>query len=176
VGEVEAVAQVRLTGAEATEANLTATVTRLAAAGGMRSLHLAAHGRVDFERPILSYVALTAAGEDDGFLSVVEIMRLALRTDLVVLSACQSGRGGTVRGEGVYGLVRAFMVAGAPAVVASQWKVDDRATRELMEDFYRRWTPGTSPAEALHAAQGALREKGVPAKHWAAWVLWGLPD
>jgi CHAT domain-containing protein/tetratricopeptide (TPR) repeat protein len=175
--EVRSVAQVRLLRRDATERRVREEAARLSKEGGIRALHLAAHGIVNVERPLLSCVALTAdPGGDDGYLTVVEAMQLSLRTDLVVLSACESGRGGLVRGEGVFGLVRAFMVAGAPRVIASLWKVDDRATRALMEDFYRRWTPQTPAAQALHDAQMALREAGAPPRDWAAWVLWGLPD
>jgi tetratricopeptide (TPR) repeat protein len=174
--EIRSVAQVRLLRGDATERRLREETARLSAEGGIRALHLAAHGLVNIERPILSCVALTAEpGEDDGYLTVVEAMQLSLRTDLVVLSACESGRGGLVRGEGVFGLVRAFMVAGAPRVIASLWKVDDRAARTLMEDFYRRWTPDVPAARALHDAQMALKKAGAPPRDWAAWVLWGLP-
>ena len=121
---------------------------------------------------------------------------MALRTDLTVLSACQTGRGKFVRGEGIMSLARSFMFAGAGRVIASMWDVDDDATAYLMKEFYREWNAGRGTAQALRLAQQAVRdhvvkqtieEPGKPAattverpwsdpKYWAAWVLWGLAD
>ena len=88
-----------------------------------------------------------------------------------------------VKGEGVVGLTRAFMFAGAPRVIVSLWKVDDDATRALMTRFYALWNPrdGSKPmatAEALAAAQAHVRSQpGWSRPHfWAAWALWGLPN
>ncbi len=175
--EVEAVADVRLLGADATEAGL-----RDALDGGKRwrAVLLACHGLVDREQPVRSSLALTPSGDDDGFLTALEVLRMKVPADLVVLSACQSGQGRAARGEGIVGLVRSFMFAGAPRVVASLWKVDDAATKELMVDFFRRWKAGESTAAALRGAQERMRDdpKGLfkDPKHWAAWVLWGLPE
>jgi CHAT domain-containing protein len=99
---------------------------------------------------------------------------------VVVLSACETARGRAVSGEGLLGLVRAFLCAGASRVVASLWKVDDAATGELMVRFHRRWMQGGLPAsECLdHARRELVRdhpEWGHP-KFWAAWVVWGLPS
>lgn len=124
------------------------------------------------------------------------MLRLALRTDLTVLSACQTGQGKFVRGEGVMSLARSFMFAGSARVIASLWNVDDDATALLMKEFYREWATGRGTAQALRLAQNAVRDHevtttperpGEPAatppqrpwsdpKYWAAWVLWGLPD
>lgn len=95
---------------------------------------------------------------------------------LVVLSACQTALGKEIKGEGLVGLTRGFMYAGAPRVVASLWNVDDRATAELMKRFYgAMFTKGMRPAAALRAAQTSLRrEKGWAAPYyWAAFTLQG---
>ena len=108
---------------------------------------------------------------------------MRLPADLVVLSACDTARGRIVRGEGIVGLTRAFMFAGAPRVICSLWKVDDEATSALMMRFYELWIPkdgkqGLPTAEALREAQAFVRAQ-PKWKHpffWAAWVLWGLPS
>ena len=148
-----------------------------------RSVHFACHGSIDAERPAFSSLALTADGDDDGFLTVLEVFRAKIPADLVVLSACETAKGRVVRGEGVMGLTRAFMYAGAPRVICSLWKVDDEATRALMVRFYELWnpkdgTPGMRTAEALRKAQEFVKsqEKWKHPNYWAAWVLWGLPS
>ena len=101
---------------------------------------------------------------------------------LVVLSACETGRGRVVKGEGIVGLTRAFMMAGAPRVLCSLWKVDDEATKALMVKFYELWNQeegkGLPAATALKQAQEFVRshERWKHPFYWAAWVLWGLPD
>ena len=132
-------------------------------------------------RPALSSLALAPDAEDDGFLTALEVLRMDLPCDLVVLSACETGRGKVVRGEGILGLTRAFMFAGAPRVICSLWKVDDEATRALMTRFYARWNPKDGSnrlgaAAALEAAQEFVRsqERWKHPHYWAAWVLWGL--
>ena len=112
----------------------------------------------------------------DGFLRLHDIFNLRLPADLVVLSACQTGLGKQVRGEGLVGLTRGFMYAGAARVAASLWKVDDVATAELMSRFYREMLGrGLPPARALRAAQ--LQMFKNPRWHdpyyWAAFVLQG---
>ncbi len=100
----------------------------------------------------------------------------------MALSACETGRGKRFRGEGILGLPRAFLYAGAPRVLCSLWKVDDDATRALMVKFYELWNPrdgkGLGAAAALKQAQAFVRsqEKWRHPYYWAAWVLWGLPD
>ena len=178
--EVEQIGTVRLLGARATESALVETVKTNKR---WRALHFACHGLIDRERPTLSALALTAQGESDGFLTALEILRLDLPTDLAVLSACETGIGKVVKGEGIVGLTRAFMYAGAPRVLCSLWKVDDEATRALMIKFYALWhpkdgTPGVGASEALSKAQAFIRshEKWQHPYYWAAWVLWGLPN
>jgi hypothetical protein len=104
--------------------------------------------------------------------------RMRIPADLVVLSACETGRGKAYRAEGIVGLTRAFMFAGSPRVIVSLWRVDDAATRALMEAFYRRWKEGAPAALALRGAQEEVRkrERWSHPRYWAAWTLWGLPD
>ncbi len=141
--------------------------------GRLASLHLACHGHLDAERPWLTGLVL-AGGE---VLGLDDIYRMKVPADLVVLSACESGRGRILQGEGVMGLARGFLHAGASRVVVSDWAVSDEAARALMESFYRRMLrEGRSPGEALRAAKiEALRSGGPLAHpaHWAAFVLWG---
>jgi CHAT domain-containing protein len=114
--------------------------------------------------------------KQDGVLRLHDIYDLRLPADLVVLSACSTGLGSLVRGEGLIGLTRGFMYAGSPRVVASVWKVDDLATSQLMERFYRlMFKQGLPPAEALRQAQlGMLREKRWQSPYyWAAFIFHG---
>jgi CHAT domain-containing protein len=117
---------------------------------------------------------------DDGILTAYEASSLDLNgTELVVLSACDTGLGQTQAGEGVFGLRRALQEAGAQAVLMSMWSVPDRETRELMASFYRKWLGGTSKPEALRAAEIQEREvvrkrygRDIPAD-WGGFVLVG---
>jgi CHAT domain-containing protein len=108
--------------------------------GQYRIIHFSTHGLLDSRHPELSGLVLSLFDEqghpEEGFLRLNEIYNLHLNADLVVLSACQTGLGKEVRGEGLMGLVRGFMYAGSPRVVASLWQVDDAATAELMKRFY----------------------------------------
>ena len=197
--EVEAItggpADRRLLGGQATERGLARALEAGSSERPWKSVHLACHGLVDVEWPALSCLAVTPGDGEDGFLTSSEALRLALKTDLTVLSACQTGRGKFVRGEGVMSLTRAFMFAGSPRVIVSLWDVDDAATAFLMQAFYREWNAGRGTAQALRLAQLAVRDHEVEAlaapagkppeprkrpwadpKYWAAWVLWGLPD
>lgn len=146
-----------------------------------RIVHFATHGLVDSVHPELSGVVLSLVDRDgraqDGFLRLHDIYNLQLDADLVVLSACQTALGKEIRGEGIVGLTRGFMHAGVPRVVASLWKVDDRATAELMRRFYAgmlgpRRLP---PAAALRAAQVEMASSAMWARpyYWAGFVLQG---
>ncbi|MEJ2721351.1 MAG: CHAT domain-containing protein, partial [bacterium] len=126
-----------------------------------RLVHLATHGLVDPSDPVGSSVAFTpgTATGDDGFLHTLEIVSMPFDVGLVVLSACESGRGRIQRGEGVVGLSRAFLAAGAGGVVASLWAVSDVSTAALMDVFYANMLGKKRPAaEALHAARLAMIE------------------
>jgi CHAT domain-containing protein len=149
--------------------------------GQYRILHLATHGLLNGVHPELSGLVFSMVDRQgipqDGFLRLNEIYNLKLAADLVVLSACQTGLGKETRGEGLVGLTRGFMYAGAPRVMASLWKVDDRATAELMKKFYTAMLgkEALRPAAALRAAQIQLRKtKGFEDPYyWAAFTLEG---
>ncbi|MDQ3135788.1 MAG: CHAT domain-containing protein [Acidobacteriota bacterium] len=142
-------------------------------------VHFATHGLLDAERPQFTGLALTLVGDTpaDGFLRVGEVFNLRLGAPLVMLSACETGLGKEKRGEGVIGLTRAFMYAGAPTVGVSLWSVADRSTAELMPDFYKRLlaSPDTSPSAAMRAAQvNMIAGKKYSAPfYWAPFVLVG---
>lgn len=113
----------------------------------------------------------SSINDTDGILRADEIAKLDLSgCRLAVLSACQTGLG-EYNSEGVYGLQRAFKLAGAKSVLMSLWSIDDKATAELMTEFYRNLITGQEPDEALVVAQRALREKGYSPDKWAAFVL-----
>ena len=145
-----------------------------------RIIHFATHGFADSRHPDLSGIVLSMFDKDgkpqDGFLRAHEIFNLNLPAELVVLSACQTGLGAEVRGEGLVGLTRGFMYAGAARVVVSLWSVNDRATSELMVKFYEKMLKqGMRPAEALRAAQVEMwkDEKWRNPFFWAAFQLQG---
>ncbi len=143
-------------------------------------VHFATHGLLNNTHPGLSGLVLSLVDEkgqpQDGFLRLHEIYNLKLNADLVVLSACQTALGKEIKGEGLIGLTRGFMYAGAPRVVASLWKVDDLATAELMKRFYRAMLQGKQrPAAALRAAQLEMMQKPrwQSPFYWAAFTLQG---
>ncbi|MGI8656570.1 MAG: CHAT domain-containing protein [Pyrinomonadaceae bacterium] len=146
-----------------------------------RVVHIATHGLLDAERPQFSGLVLSLVGNsngDDGFLRTDEIFNLRLGSPLVMLSACETGLGKQVKGEGVIGLTRAFMYAGAPTVGVSLWSVADRSTALLMPDFYKRLLEGKNdiaPPAAMRAAQLDLIAKGRYSApfYWAPFVLNG---
>lgn len=144
-----------------------------------RYLHVATHGLLDAERPQFTGVVLSLVGNksNDGFLRTDEIFNLKLGSPLVMLSACETGLGKEKRGEGVIGLTRAFMYAGAPTVGVSLWSVADKSTAVLMTDFYKRLLGATpqSPGAAMRDAQLAMingKQYSAPF-YWAPFVLVG---
>ncbi len=143
-----------------------------------RVVHIATHGLLDAERPQFTGLVLSLVGNsngDDGFLRTDEIFNLRLGSPLVMLSACETGLGKQVKGEGVIGLTRAFMYAGAPTVGVSLWSVADRSTATLMTDFYKRLLAGVPPSTAMRAAQQQMiagKRYSAPF-YWAAFVLNG---
>src|SRR5215217_4934615 len=146
-----------------------------------RVIHFATHGILNKDHPEKSGLVLSLFDEqgryhDEGFLRLNDIYGMSLAADLVVLSACRTGLGKEVRGEGLLGLTRGFMHAGTPRVIASLWKVDDEATAELMKIFYRKMLKdGMSPAGALRAAQLTLTrdERWRNPYFWGGFVLQG---
>ncbi|MBC7910775.1 MAG: CHAT domain-containing protein [Pyrinomonadaceae bacterium] len=150
------------------------------ALGQYRYIHFATHGLLDSQHPELSGILFSMfddKGEpQDGFLRAHEIFNLKLPAELVVLSACQTGLGKEVKGEGLVGLTRGFMYAGAPRVVVSLWNVSDQGTAELMTRFYQAMLKqGMRPAQALQAAQKAMVRDGrfTSPYYWAAFTLQG---
>ena len=145
-----------------------------------RILHFATHGLLNARHPELSGVVLSLVDKNgrlqDGFLRVHDLLHLSLPADLVVLSACRTALGKEVRGEGLVGLTHGFLVAGAGRVVVSLWNVNDLATAELMERFYRHLLAGgMRPAEALRAAQLSMfrEERWTAPYYWAGFTLQG---
>lgn len=147
--------------------------------GEYRILHLATHGEIDDAGGELSRLVFSLVGPDgeprDGFLHAHELHRLRIRNELVVLSACQTALGDEVSGEGLAGLTQGFFNAGASRLLVSLWAVDDAATAELVEAFYRHLLDGDPPATALRAAQEAVRRRGAwrSPYFWAPFVLQG---
>ncbi len=148
-----------------------------------RVLHFATHGLLNAERPQFTGVVLSLVGNKesaDGFLRTDEIFNLRLGSPLVMLSACETGLGRETRGEGVLGLTRAFMYAGAPTVGVSLWSVSDKSTADLMTDFYKNLLAkdgmtATTPAAAIRLARQNMiagRKYSAPF-YWAPFVLVG---
>jgi len=174
--EVEAIAQLfpatqqtLLIQAEATEA----AVKQLALIHNI--VHLATHGLAFGSDPLASLVALAPTEQENGLLTAREVIQSAsLPADLVVLSACQTGLG-RITGEGMLGLSRAFLVAGARSLLVSQWSVSDSATKELMMAFYEHYLAHGNKAIALQQAMQAIRlqpDYSHP-RYWAAFVVVG---
>ena len=171
-----------LTGPEATKNKV---LERIASAA---LVHIAAHGRAETGEIVL---APNAEWENDPIiqksrsnvkipkekyymLKMSDVLAVRLRARLVVLSCCHSGRG-EVKSEGVVGIARAFLAAGARSVLASLWAISDEATMEFMKSFYQHMTDGETTSAALHQAMKTLRnsEKFCAVKYWAPFVLIG---
>jgi CHAT domain-containing protein len=146
-----------------------------------RYIHFATHGLLNNDHAELSGLVFSMVDrlgrEQNGFLRTIDVPKLKLAADLVVLSGCRTGLGKEVSGEGILGLTRAFMYAGAKRVVASLWQVNDAATAELMKRFYREMLgeKRLSPAAALRAAQLAMWRSGrwSAPYYWAGFALQG---
>lgn len=138
-------------------------------------LHFATHALFEPSHGMYSGLVLAEEMGEDGFLEAREIVDLNLQADLVVLSACETARGQIHRGEGLIGLSWAFFVAGCPSTVASQWKVADESTAELMEAFYQHLKAGKNKAEALRQAQLHLlrNRKYSHPFFWSPFILIG---
>ncbi len=173
--EAEAFGDVQLLREQATAERLFAALAR---GQRWRAVHLGCHGMIDRAHPSMSALYVSATPTHDGRIRAADLLRTTIDADVVVLSACETARGTVVRAEGVMGLARAAMHAGATRVIASLWKVDDAATQKLMTEFHARLKGGTPPARALREAQAEVRRQPHWAhpSFWAAWVLWGLPQ
>jgi CHAT domain-containing protein/Tfp pilus assembly protein PilF len=167
-------------GMEALDFRATRELATSAEMAEYRIIHFATHGLLDSEHPELSGLVLSMVDEDgrpkNGFLGLQDTFNLKLAADLVVLSACETALGKDVKGEGLEGLTRGFMYAGARQVVASLWRVDDVATAELMEGFYEKMLKeGLKPAAALRQAQIAMwrQTRYSEPYFWAGFVVQG---
>ena len=160
-----------LTGTEATKDEVLKRLSSVAL------VHIAAHGRMETGEIALSPNPSRAAQiprKADYLLTMTDVLRVKLRARLVVLSSCHSGRG-EIKAEGVVGIARAFLGAGARSVLVSLWAIDDEATLEFMKGFYRHLKEGRSASEALNRAMKCMREsdKFSEVKYWAPFVLIG---
>jgi len=137
-------------------------------------IHLSTHGLADDQRPLFSVICLAQDEQNDGEVRAYEVFSLNLKANLVVLGACETGLGKLSEAEGLVGLVRSFLYAGTPTVIASLWSVFDRPTMELFVKFFRYWKQeGMSKVEALSRAQKELAEEyGLPVA-WAGFILIG---
>jgi CHAT domain-containing protein len=158
---------------QASESNV-----RLPAVADFRYVHFATHAFVNEANPDLSGLVLAdePSGTNDGVLHLGEVYNLDLNAELVVLSACETGYGRLATGEGLMGLTRGFLYAGASNVVVSLWKADDVATRDLMVPFYESMIASNSKAQSLRRAKLSLLD--MSSRHarpyfWAQFVLMG---
>ena len=179
--EVEKIASYFPTGESKTYLREKATEENVKTEKGLenfRYIHFATHGLIDERKPDYSSLVLTQDenSKEDGFLQAAEIFNLKTNASLVVLSACQTGLGKMIRGEGMVGLTRAFMYAGTPSVLVSLWSVSDVSTASLMEKFYSHLVVGKlTKTEALQKAQLSLikEEQYAHPFYWAPFVLIG---
>jgi CHAT domain-containing protein len=135
-------------------------------------VHLATHGLFDDIQGLNSGIALTPSGKDDGLLTASQILDLKLNAELVVLSACDTGRG-RISGDGVIGLSRSFISAGVPSVLVSLWSVPDAPTALLMTEFYQNLQKGYDKAQALRQAMLTTMKNNPNPVAWAAFTLIG---
>jgi CHAT domain-containing protein len=142
-------------------------------------IHLATHGLLEYgdprqtgSRDTPGAIALAPGNGEDGLLTSTEILQMELQADLVVLSACDTGRG-RITGDGVIGLSRSFIAAGVPSVIVSLWAVPDAPTAELMTEFYNQMAQGQTKAQALRQAMLITMQTHPDPKNWAAFTLIG---
>ncbi len=145
-----------------------------------RVLHFASHALIDDKKPVRSAILL-ALDEDpaeDGLLQTREIYNLKINANLVILSACQTGLGQFIRGEGIEGLNRAFFYSGASSVLISLWSVNDQATSRLMFEFYRSLRIPKTPIQALREAKIEMIHSRTISHpfYWAGFIITGDAD
>ncbi len=140
-----------------------------------RIIHLATHGLMDNEQGLKSALVLAPSDQDNGLLTAEEILNLQLNAELVVLSACNTGRG-QVTGDGVIGLSRSLISAGVPSVIVSLWAVPDSPSATLMTEFYRQLQQNPDKAQALRQAMLTMIKQHPNPKDWAAFTLIGEAD
>ncbi|HEY9692148.1 MAG TPA: CHAT domain-containing tetratricopeptide repeat protein [Oculatellaceae cyanobacterium] len=173
--ETEAIAIAQLfqtqaiTGNQATKANI---IPRMSQA---RIIHLATHGILDDVGGVFSSLAFAPSAQDTGFLTTREIISQKLKAELVVLSACNTGRG-KITGDGVVGLSRAFIAAGVPSVIVSLWSIPDAPSATLMTEFYQTLKNNADKAQALRQAMLTTMKQYPDPIDWAAFTLIGSGD
>jgi CHAT domain-containing protein len=175
--EQEAMAIAQLLNTEAITGNFATKAAILPKMLQARIIHLATHGLLnDFTgEGVPGSVAFAPSGNDNGLLTASEILNLKLNSDLVVLSACDTGRG-RITGDGVVGLSRAFISAGVKSVIVSLWAVPDAPTASLMTEFYRQRQQQSDKAQALRGAMLLMIKQHPQPKDWAAFTLIGEAD
>ncbi|MEO1209796.1 MAG: CHAT domain-containing tetratricopeptide repeat protein [Cyanobacteria bacterium J06638_20] len=180
--EDEAAAIETLTGAAPLLWEAASEATVKAQMPNAQVIHLATHGLLDYGNPeetgVLDFpgaVALAPGNGEDGLLTSAEILQMELNAELVVLSACDTGRG-RITGDGVVGLSRAFMQAGVPSLIVALWKVPDDATAFLMTEFYENWQTEGDRAQALRQAMLTTMEEYPDPINWAAFTLVGQAE
>jgi len=156
---------VTLTGNEATRSNL------MKFAPGARFLHLASHGYFRRDNPMFSFLKLA-----DSSLNFYNLLDLKLNAEMVTLSACHTGVNMVFPGDELHGLMRGFLYAGAPSVVASLWAANDASTAHFMSTMYSRIQAGDTKRAALRAAQLAVKDAYGHPYYWAPFILMGNPD
>jgi CHAT domain-containing protein/Tfp pilus assembly protein PilF len=144
-----------------------------------RIIHLSTHGLLEYGNPqdsgardVPGAIALSPSSKDDGLLTSAEILQMKLKAELVVLSACDTGRG-RITGDGVIGLSRSLITAGVPSVIVSLWSVPDAPTADLMSEFYRQWQQNPDKAKALRQAMLITMQNHPNPRDWAAFTLIG---
>ncbi|NEU76423.1 CHAT domain-containing protein [Hassallia byssoidea VB512170] len=155
-------------GKDATKVNIVQQMSKA------RIIHLATHGQVDDNQALGSWIALAPSGKDNGLLTAAEIFDLKLNAELLVLSACETGRG-RLTGDGVVGLSRSLIYAGVPSVIVSLWTVPDDSTKLLMTEFYKNLQHNPDKAQALRQAMLMLKTSQEYSRplQWAAFTLIG---
>jgi CHAT domain-containing protein/tetratricopeptide (TPR) repeat protein len=138
------------------------------------AVHFATHGNLDSNAPLFSALLTSPGAHQPSRLFLYEIQALKLQARLVVLSACQTGKGRSLRGDEVAGFTRTLLLAGADTVVASLWHVSDESTAQLMVGFYRSLRAGQPTAAAMRSAILAVRKKFPHPRYWAAFVVTGV--
>ena len=175
--EREAVAIAQLLNTQAITGNFATKAAILPKVLQARIIHLATHGLLDdfTGEGVPGSIALAPSGNDNGLLTASEILNLKLNTDLVVLSACDTGRG-RITGDGVVGLSRSLISAGVKSVIVSLWAVPDAPTASLMTEFYRQMQQQSDKAQALRGAMLMMIKQHPQPRDWAAFTLIGEAD
>lgn len=146
----------------------------VAESGNYDILHFATHADLNQDEPLESALRLARAGDSDGRLTAREIFALNLKTDMVVLSACETGLGKITNGDEIIGLTRAFIYAGTPSIVPTLWKVNDRSSYEVIRSYYAHLKTMKKSDALRHAQLQTMKEFSHPF-FWAAYTLTGEP-